>query len=303
MSAPQNRMLPRQISDTNSYVEITPFETGRMATPCATLVEDAQGISTATSWRFLFRHPKTDTNFWFDMGISHDLSVYPPLIQGLHKHFKPKPSQTSIEQDTRSLNIDPEFIKHVIISHGHWDHLHPLPSTFSNSNMIVGAGSNSHCSPGFPRNPDSKFDGRIWDSELRSFPLSELPPASSPMWNPLGPFPHAYDFFDDGSFYLIDAPGHMVGNLAALARVKTKKGQWKWVLLGGDCAHCNLFTYWPDAPFGKMPKALFPSGSLHECEATARKTIARIAECKENEGNDLFVWYAHGDFLEGAWEL
>ncbi|KAF8849288.1 hypothetical protein BDZ45DRAFT_810083 [Acephala macrosclerotiorum] len=248
MSAAQKRMLPRQKSDANAYVEITPFETGKM--------------------RFLLRHQKTDTNFWFDMGISHDLSAYPPLIRSVHTHFKPIPSQTSIEQDTRSLNIDPESIKRVIISH-------------------VGAGSSSDCSPGFPRNPDSKFDGRIWDSQLRSFPLSKLPPASSPMWKPLGPFPHT-------------AHG---GNLAALAGVKTKKGEWRWVLLGGDCAHCNLFTYWLDAPFGKMPKALFPSGSLHECGAMARKTIARIAECKGSEGSDLFVWYAHGDFLKGAWEL
>lgn len=79
MSPAQNRMLPRQISDANSYVEITPFATGRMATPCATLVEDAQGSSTATSWRFLLRHPKTDTNLWFDMGISH-VSDTSPLI-------------------------------------------------------------------------------------------------------------------------------------------------------------------------------------------------------------------------------
>ncbi|KAH7378873.1 metallo-beta-lactamase superfamily protein [Cadophora sp. MPI-SDFR-AT-0126] len=306
MDAKQTKMLPRPSSNphADAYVEITPFETGNMSTSCSTLVEDARGSSTATSWRFLLRHRKTGTNFWFDMGISSDLSVYPPAVQRVHAHFQPSPSSTSIEQDTRSLNIDPESIKHVIISHGHWDHLHPLPPAFTKSNMIVGAGSSAHCSPGFPKAPDSKFDGRIWDPELRSFPVEELPPpASSPAWKPLGPFPHAYDFFDDGSFYLIDAPGHMQGNLAALARVKTKKGQWKWVLLGGDCAHCNLFTYWPDAPFGKMPKALFPSGCLHESAETARRTIERIAECKRNEGNDLLVSYAHSDFLEGFWEL
>ena len=95
----------------------------------------------------------------------------------------------------------------------------------------------------------------------------------------------------------------MEGNLAALARVKTMLGAPKWVLLGGDCAHCNLFTYWPDAPFGKMPKELFQSGSLHECSETARETIRKIAECKSNEGNNLCVWYAHGDFLEGLWEF
>jgi hypothetical protein len=233
-----------------------------------------------------------------------DLSVYPPLIQNLHTHFKPVPSQTSIEQDTISCNIDPASIKHIIVSHGHWDHLHPLPPCFVNANMIVGPGSTSHCSPGFPTEQDSKFDGRIWDPSLRSFPLYELPPTSfAQSWRPLGPFPNTFDFFGDGSFYLIDGPGHMEGNLAGLCRIKTKSGKWKWVLLGGDCAHCNLFTYWPDAPFGEMPKSLFPSGSLHEYGEVARTTIGWIAEAKKNEGSGLFVWYAHGEMLEGAWEL
>ena len=95
----------------------------------------------------------------------------------------------------------------------------------------------------------------------------------------------------------------MTGNIAALARVRTKTKSTKWILLGGDCAHCNVFTYWPDAPFGKMPKELFPSGSLHECGNIARETIRRIAEIKTDLGNDFLVWYAHSDFLEGLWEL
>lgn len=105
----------------------------------------------------------------------------------------------------------------------------------------------------------------------------------------------------------------MPGNLAALCRVKlnpearSKEGEggrgWKWVLLAGDCAHCNLFTYWPEAPFGKMPRELFPSGCLHEDGEKARETIRWIGECKRNEGERVLVWYAHGDFLEGLWEI
>lgn len=94
-----------------------------------------------------------------------------------------------------------------------------------------------------------------------------------------------------------------MGNMAALCRVRTKSGRNKWVLLGGDCAHCNLYTYWPEAPFGVMPTHLFKSGTLHECKDEARDIIRKIAECKRAEGEDLLVWYAHGDFLEGLWEL
>jgi len=296
-------MLPPH-SAADATVTIKPFETGRMATPSNTLIENAQGASTATSWRFLINHPKSNTHMWFDMGISHDLRDYPSTIQAVHHHFKPLPSKNSITQDTEESGISPPDIKHVIVSHAHWDHLTPLPSTFTNANMICGPGSTALCSPGWPEVPSSKFDGRIWDSSIRTFPLSELPSTtSSKDWQPLGPFPHAHDFFGDGSFYLIDAPGHMQGNLAALGKVYTKYGRVKWIFLGGDCAHCNVFTYWPDAPFGRVPEKLFPSGTLHECQNNARETIHRIAKCKRNEGEDLFVWYAHGDFLEGAWEL
>lgn len=77
--APSNQMLPRPVGDEQACVEIKPFETGLMTTSCATLIENAKGRSIATSWRFLLKHSKTNTHFWFDMGISHvsKLRVYP----------------------------------------------------------------------------------------------------------------------------------------------------------------------------------------------------------------------------------
>ena len=48
----------------------------------------------------------------------------------------------------------------------------------------------------------------------------------------IGKFP-AHDYFADGSFYLLDSPGHAIGHLCALARVTTDT----FVLLGGDVCH------------------------------------------------------------------
>ena len=85
---------------------------------------------------------------------------------------------------------------------------------------------------------------------LRRLDLEELPCATdTETWALLGPFDSTHDFFGDDSLYCLNARGHMPGNLAALALVRTKAGQSKYVILGGDCGHCNLFTYWPDAPF------------------------------------------------------
>jgi glyoxylase-like metal-dependent hydrolase (beta-lactamase superfamily II) len=233
-----------------------------------------------------------------------DLTNYPPAIQKFHSHFKPTPAKTSIEDDMLSMGLSPSEVQYIIISHAHWDHVHPMPSAFTSATMVVGPGTLAHTASSYPKSPNSKFDGGVWDASIRTFPLKELPPSSiTTTWQPLGPFPSAHDFFGDGSLYILNAPGHMPGNLAALMRVKTKRGEGKWVLLGGDCAHCNLFTYWPEAPFGRIPEKLFPSGCLHEEPAEAREMIQRIAECKRLEGSEVMVWFAHGEFLEGIWEF
>jgi glyoxylase-like metal-dependent hydrolase (beta-lactamase superfamily II) len=50
----------------------------------------------------------------------------------------------------------------------------------------------------------------------------------------IGPF-RAFDFFGDGSFYLLDTPGHAIGHLAGLARTTTSPDTF--ILMGGDLCH------------------------------------------------------------------
>ncbi len=45
----------------------------------------------------------------------------------------------------------------------------------------------------------------------------------------------AFDYFQDGSLYLLDTPGHCVGHLCALVRTTTNPATF--VFLGGDAAH------------------------------------------------------------------
>ena len=49
----------------------------------------------------------------------------------------------------------------------------------------------------------------------------------------------AHDYFGDGSFYLLDSPGHAVGHLCGLARTTQGGGPEDdtFVLLGGDVCH------------------------------------------------------------------
>lgn len=135
-------------------------------------------------------------------------------------------------------------------------------------------------------------------------PIEGIPsPASAPNnWQPLGPFKNAHDFFGDGSFWLVDAPGHCLGNMAALARVKRKDGVIKWAFLGGDCFHTPMFISYPDAPFGKGVQVT-STDSFHEDEKQAREIIKQAAELKKCEGENALIWLAHADVLEDAWNF
>ncbi|OQV09901.1 hypothetical protein CLAIMM_13976 isoform 1 [Cladophialophora immunda] len=48
----------------------------------------------------------------------------------------------------------------------------------------------------------------------------------------IGPF-RAFDLFGDGSFYLLDTPGHAIGHLAGLARTTPDT----FIMMGGDLCH------------------------------------------------------------------
>lgn len=79
------------------------------------------------------------------------------------------------------------------------------------------------------QDPSMQWDGRFFDPANATENWEEL---AGP-WAPFGPFEKAMDFFEDGSFYVIQAPGHLPGNLCAAARVQGGD----WVLLGSDCCH------------------------------------------------------------------
>lgn len=74
-----------------------------------------------------------------------------------------------------------------------------------------------------------QWDGRFFDPERATERCEEL---KGP-WEPFGPFERALDYFGDGSFWIMQAPGHMAGNMCAAARLRGGE----WVLLGSDCCH------------------------------------------------------------------
>jgi glyoxylase-like metal-dependent hydrolase (beta-lactamase superfamily II) len=125
-----------------------------------------------------------------------------------------------------------------LYSHAHWDHCRPISNQFPKATAYFGPGTSEFCSPGHLVDSSSQWDGRFFDPQHKSEVWEEL---KGP-WQTFGPFDKAMDFFGDKSFWIIQAQGHMPGNLCAA--VKVQGGEW--VVLGSDCCHSryvfNNFT-------------------------------------------------------------
>ena len=137
--------------------------------------------------------------------------------------------------------------------------------------------------------------------ELPTGRTFELPPADSTtssiaslqqtghVWQPLGPFPAAADYFGDGSLYIIDTPGHITGHVNLLARTGPKK----WVFLGGDCCHDTRILS------GESGIAMYDDGhggqrSVHMDTEKATSSLDKIKSLKANvKDEDIEIVIAH----------
>jgi N-acyl homoserine lactone hydrolase len=122
---------------------------------------------------------------------------------------------TLVEQLAR-LNLKPEQVKYVGISHYHGDHIGQAGS-FPQATLLIGKGD--------------------WDALTASPPPPGANPAPVSHWISGGgkveAVPRDKDVFGDGSVIMLDMPGHTPGHHSLLVRLK-EKGP---VLLTGDLAH------------------------------------------------------------------
>lgn len=185
---------------------------------------------------FLVRQPRLDRSLLFDLGIRKDWeNLSPPALS----HIKRLGWAVRVEKDVHGIleeaGVDTGRIEAIIWSHHHFDHTGD-PNTFPPSaSLIVGPGFRAML-PGYPTNPEST----ILESSLANRQLIELnfdaDRAGDSPYKPLniGSF-QALDYFGDGSFYLLNTPGHAIGHISALARVTSNPASF--ILLAGDAIH------------------------------------------------------------------
>ncbi|KAK1226012.1 hypothetical protein PQX77_011030 [Marasmius sp. AFHP31] len=223
--------LPSQITIpySSSTVSVQAFNifARNSSLPAASFMEPilpGRDIMVIPAYSFLLEHTN-GRRVMFDLGARKDVDGYPPAVQESIKSspgFNLVIEKDIVEQLTEG-GVALESIDTVIWSHTDLDHTGDMSKWPSSTKLVVGPGSDRRGYPTFPNATllDSDFAGR--EVEELAFTECKLEIGGQP----------ALDYFNDGSLYIINMPGHVVGHVAALARVKPDS----FILLGGDTFH------------------------------------------------------------------
>lgn len=215
---------------------------------------------TCPAYSFLITHRSTNRKLLFDLGVPKDwTNLAPSVVELIHKIARELKVEKNVADILTEHGIPLKDIEAIIWSHQHFDHIGD-PSTFpSSTDVIVGPGFTKAYTPGYPTNPDST----LRDSDFANRTLREVPFDTTTTGLKLGRF-DAYDYFGDGSFYLLSTPGHTVGHLCGLARTTTAtttSSSSSFIFMGGDA--CHLGGEFRPSPYLPLPQTLSNPAQLH----------------------------------------
>ncbi|KAH9815690.1 Metallo-beta-lactamase superfamily [Teratosphaeria destructans] len=194
----------------------------RLLAPCFSFLIQRQNQSSPSKYDHLL----------FDLGIRKDIENSPTaIVDRISGHGFEVTVEKNVVEVLEEGGSDPRQIGGIIWSHYHWDHTGD-PSTFPPStDLIVGPGFKSRFVPAYPTVKDAPIHEGAWAGRT----LREVDFETEGHGLKLGSF-HAFDFYGDGSFYLLDSPGHATGHMCGLARTKGGPDS-EFIIMGGDIAH------------------------------------------------------------------
>ncbi|KAJ7784552.1 beta-lactamase-like protein [Mycena metata] len=269
------------------------------------------------AFAFLVENSTLGRRVMFDLGARKDAeNGAPSIAEAIKAGYLSMPVGRDIVEQLGDDGVDLNSINAVIWSHAHFDHIGDTSKFPASTELVFGGATSTATHETNPTShlKESDFAGRKsvpLDFEESTLVIGGL---------------RAVDFFRDGSFYLLDAPGHLAGHICALARVTPTS----FVYLGGDACHhpgmlrpsANLHRHFPcpgallaatrtsvsaahfappgagefDLAARTTPLLDVAEGGFYAEPPAARASIAKMGDFDANE--DVFVVLAHDATLE-----
>ncbi|KAG0648547.1 3-hydroxyisobutyrate [Hyphodiscus hymeniophilus] len=295
-----------------TYATVHALSSGFLTLPEHLFVQPAVegNKNTVPSLSFLIQHQDHDsgvlTRIVFDLGLRRELQNYPKPLQD---HLRTRHPLTTSPDVTESLDLgglSTREVDLVVLSHVHWDHI-GTPTDFPTSHFIVGNGSLELLRSG--ADPSKTGNHAHYEADLLPFErTTELSPPgqgestfsngvdghetlellTNSKWQRLAHLPNALDLFQDGSIYIVDAPGHLQGHINILVRTGPKT----WVYLAGDACHDRrLLT--KELSIATWNNSHGDICCIHVDRRVAEETIERIAALEKFRDQQVEVIMAH----------
>ncbi|KAL2059326.1 hypothetical protein ABVK25_000618 [Lepraria finkii] len=178
------------------------------------------------TFAFMVENKKQGKLFMFDLGCRKDWWNHSPAAHASIKNAIPGLNiSKNVNEILKEGGVDDTRINGVVWSHWHWDHTGDLSLFPASADLYVGPGFKEAFMPGYP----VKKDSPMLESDFKDREVHEI---SFDPGKKIGDFPY-FDVFGDGSFYLLNVPGHAVGHISGLARTTPDT----FVFMGGDVCH------------------------------------------------------------------
>ncbi|KAL7940652.1 hypothetical protein V8C42DRAFT_356114 [Trichoderma barbatum] len=255
-------------------------EIGLMTLPSALFldpVSEGHEFMNGGDIAFLIEHKTLGKKALFDLGIRKDWWNLPSKVRDPLAFCVGIKVEKDVPEVLRDSGIRLDDINDIIWSHSHFDHRGDV-SLFPPSTGVHFGKEVAVLKPDITGQEEaiflaSDFAGRH-DNEI-DFSKSTFD---------IGGFP-ALDFYGDGSFFLLDTPGHDHGHLSALARTtSTAAGDDRdtFILLAADACHfCGVLR----------PNKSHPFPSSHSQIPVLDFSALMTQRIKANEAARVTPWY------------